>query len=134
HACELLPGAHACLTLRPRVFRDFGRRQLPGHVMSPAACSHLPCDGTSALKVFASTVRARHRRAGPSSVTTPAHTLRRSMPPTAKQSKPSRTKATSHGARRRKTHTPRRDDEAPLIPILARKVRETEAKAQKGKL
>ena len=34
--------------------------------------------------------------------------------------------------RRRKTS--RRDDEAPLIPILARKVRETEAKAQRGKL
>ena len=34
--------------------------------------------------------------------------------------------------RRRKTS--RRDDEAPLIPILARKVREVEAKAQRGKL
>lgn len=34
--------------------------------------------------------------------------------------------------RRRKTS--RRDDEAPLIPILARKVREIEAKAQRGKL
>ncbi|NLA09104.1 MAG: DEAD/DEAH box helicase [Microbacteriaceae bacterium] len=56
------------------------------------------------------------------------------MPPTAKQSKSSRTRATSSGARRRKAQTPRRDDEAPLIPILARKVRETEAKAQKGKL
>jgi hypothetical protein len=28
----------------------------------------------------------------------------------------------------------RRDDDAPLIPILARKVREVEAKAQRGKL
>lgn len=35
-------------------------------------------------------------------------------------------------SRRRKTS--RRDDEAPLIPILARKVREIEAKAQRGKL
>ena len=34
--------------------------------------------------------------------------------------------------RRRKTS--RHDDEAPLIPILARKVREVEAKAQRGKL
>jgi hypothetical protein len=34
--------------------------------------------------------------------------------------------------RRRKTS--RRDDEAPLIPILARKVREIEAKSQRGKL
>ena len=34
--------------------------------------------------------------------------------------------------RRRKTS--RRDEEAPLIPILARKVREIEAKAQRGKL
>src|SRR5690606_2969549 len=48
-------------------------------------------------------------------------TLRRSMPTTA-------TAAT----RRKKTS--RRDDEAPLIPILARKVREIEAKAQRGKL
>ena len=36
--------------------------------------------------------------------------------------------------RRRKTSSSRRDDEAPLIPILARKVREVEAKAQRGKL
>ncbi|MGW8484097.1 DEAD/DEAH box helicase [Microbacterium sp. NPDC055903] len=36
------------------------------------------------------------------------------------------------GTRRRKTS--RREDEAPLIPILARKVREVEAKAQRGKL
>lgn len=56
------------------------------------------------------------------------------MPPTAKQSKSSRSKSSSSGVRRRKTQTPRRDDEAPLIPILARKVREIEAKAQKGKL
>ncbi|WP_159499906.1 DEAD/DEAH box helicase [Microbacterium sp. 18062] len=36
--------------------------------------------------------------------------------------------------RRRKTSSARRDDEAPVIPILARKVREVEAKAQRGKL
>ncbi|WP_375384892.1 DEAD/DEAH box helicase [uncultured Microbacterium sp.] len=36
--------------------------------------------------------------------------------------------------RRRKPQTSRRDDEAPIIPILARKVREVEAKAQRGKL
>ncbi|MEV5041997.1 MULTISPECIES: DEAD/DEAH box helicase [unclassified Microbacterium] len=37
-------------------------------------------------------------------------------------------------ARRRRGSSSRRDDEAPLIPILARKVREVEAKAQRGKL
>nr|WP_274637545.1 DEAD/DEAH box helicase [Microbacterium bovistercoris] len=37
-------------------------------------------------------------------------------------------------ARRRKSSAARRDDEAPIIPILARKVREVEAKAQRGKL
>ncbi len=36
--------------------------------------------------------------------------------------------------RRRKSSSARRDDDAPLIPILARKVREVEAKAQRGKL
>ena len=36
--------------------------------------------------------------------------------------------------RRRKQSSARRDDDAPLIPILARKVREVEAKAQRGKL
>ena len=36
--------------------------------------------------------------------------------------------------RRRRTTSARRDDEAPIIPILARKVREVEAKAQRGKL
>ena len=36
--------------------------------------------------------------------------------------------------RRRKSSTPRRDDEAPIIPILARKVREVEAKSQRNKL
>ncbi|HAQ58973.1 MAG TPA: helicase [Microbacterium sp.] len=36
--------------------------------------------------------------------------------------------------RRRKQSSVRRDDDAPLIPILARKVREVEAKAQRGKL
>ncbi|WP_353111820.1 DEAD/DEAH box helicase [Microbacterium sp.] len=40
---------------------------------------------------------------------------------------------TAPAAQRRKK-TSRRDDEAPLIPILARKVREIEAKAQRGKL
>jgi len=41
----------------------------------------------------------------------------------------------AHSAqRRRKTSSTRRDDEAPVIPILARKVREVEAKAQRGKL
>ena len=40
----------------------------------------------------------------------------------------------STAQRRRKTASARRDDEAPIIPILARKVREVEAKAQRGKL
>ncbi|MGO2744993.1 DEAD/DEAH box helicase [Microbacterium sp.] len=40
---------------------------------------------------------------------------------------------TATAATRRKK-TSRRDEEAPLIPILARKVREIEAKAQRGKL
>ncbi|MEW1973470.1 DEAD/DEAH box helicase [Microbacterium profundi] len=40
---------------------------------------------------------------------------------------------TATAATRRKK-TSRRDDDAPLIPILARKVREIEAKAQRGKL
>ncbi|MEQ6896751.1 DEAD/DEAH box helicase [Microbacterium sp. KR10-403] len=35
---------------------------------------------------------------------------------------------------RRRSSSARRDDEAPIIPILARKVREVEAKAQRGKL
>jgi len=42
--------------------------------------------------------------------------------------------ARSANQRRRKPTTSRRDDEAPVIPILARKVREIEAKAQRGKL
>jgi hypothetical protein len=42
--------------------------------------------------------------------------------------------ARSANQRRRKPPTSRRDDEAPVIPILARKVREVEAKAQRGKL
>ena len=46
------------------------------------------------------------------------------MPPT----------AAAAPTRRRKSSSARRDDEAPIIPILARKVREVEAKAQKGKL
>ncbi|WP_404432150.1 DEAD/DEAH box helicase [Microbacterium lacus] len=36
--------------------------------------------------------------------------------------------------RRRRPTTARRDEEAPIIPILARKVREVEAKSQRGKL
>ncbi|MFT4280664.1 DEAD/DEAH box helicase [Microbacterium sp.] len=44
------------------------------------------------------------------------------------------TTAAKAGARRRRGSSARRDDEAPLIPILARKVREVEAKAQRGKL
>ncbi|WP_345752910.1 DEAD/DEAH box helicase [Microbacterium rhizophilus] len=41
---------------------------------------------------------------------------------------------TAPARQRRKSSSARRDDEAPLIPILARKVREVEAKAQRGKL
>jgi superfamily II DNA or RNA helicase len=41
---------------------------------------------------------------------------------------------TTASQRRRKPSPARRDDEAPIIPILARKVREVEAKAQRGKL
>ncbi len=44
------------------------------------------------------------------------------------------TAAQTTAQRRRKTSSSRRDDEAPVIPILARKVREVEAKAQRGKL
>ncbi|MGP3535261.1 DEAD/DEAH box helicase [Microbacterium sp. RD1] len=44
------------------------------------------------------------------------------------------TAASGSVQRRRKSSSARRDDEAPLIPILARKVREVEAKAQRGKL
>lgn len=42
--------------------------------------------------------------------------------------------ASKTAPRRRRGSSARRDDEAPLIPILARKVREVEAKAQRGKL
>jgi hypothetical protein len=35
---------------------------------------------------------------------------------------------------RQRQRTRSRDDDAPIIPILARKVREVETKAQKGKL
>jgi hypothetical protein len=49
------------------------------------------------------------------------------MPPTA-----SATQRTTQ--RRRKPSSAHRDDEAPIIPILARKVREVEAKSQRGKL
>lgn len=48
------------------------------------------------------------------------------MPPTAS--------AARTNQRRRKPSSARRDDEAPIIPILARKVREVEAKSQRGKL
>ncbi|MBZ4488562.1 DEAD/DEAH box helicase [Microbacterium sp. cx-55] len=45
------------------------------------------------------------------------------------------TASAAHSAqRRRKTSSPRRDEDAPVIPILARKVREVEAKSQRGKL
>ncbi|MFG6403379.1 MULTISPECIES: DEAD/DEAH box helicase [unclassified Microbacterium] len=44
------------------------------------------------------------------------------------------TAAQNSSGRRKKTSSARRDDEAPVIPILARKVREVEAKAQRGKL
>ncbi|MBB2976021.1 hypothetical protein FHX49_001591 [Microbacterium endophyticum] len=49
---------------------------------------------------------------------------------------PSTATATQNSSprRRRSSSTNRRDEEAPLIPILARKVREVEAKAQRGKL
>ncbi|KHK96199.1 helicase [Microbacterium mangrovi] len=45
----------------------------------------------------------------------------------------SKKQAAPKSAPRRRSSS-RRDDEAPLIPILARKVREVEAKAQRGKL
>ncbi|GAB3604249.1 DEAD/DEAH box helicase [Microbacterium aureliae] len=44
------------------------------------------------------------------------------------------TAQTGSGRQRRRPSSARRDDEAPIIPILARKVREVEAKAQRGKL
>lgn len=50
------------------------------------------------------------------------------MPPTASTAPARRRGASSRGS------SARRDDDAPLIPILARKVREVEAKAQRGKL
>lgn len=51
------------------------------------------------------------------------------MPTTASTATASRRRGSSH-----RGSSARRDDDAPLIPILARKVREVEAKAQKGKL
>ncbi|MGB4777117.1 DEAD/DEAH box helicase [Microbacterium sp.] len=51
------------------------------------------------------------------------------MPTTASIAPASRRRGLSH-----KASAARRDDDAPLIPILARKVREVEAKAQRGKL
>ena len=42
--------------------------------------------------------------------------------------------ASKSSPRRRRGSSARREDDAPLIPILARKVREVEAKAQRGKL
>ena len=47
---------------------------------------------------------------------------------------PTTASAARTAQRRRKPSSARRDDEAPIIPILARKVREVEAKAQRGKL
>ncbi|WJM14811.1 DEAD/DEAH box helicase [Microbacterium arborescens] len=47
---------------------------------------------------------------------------------------PTMATAAATANRRRKSSSARRDDDAPLIPILARKVREVEAKAQRGKL
>ena len=47
---------------------------------------------------------------------------------------PTTAPAAQRSSRRKHTSSAKRDDEAPLIPILARKVREVEAKAQKGKL
>ena len=45
------------------------------------------------------------------------------------------TASAARTSQRRRTPSPaRRDDEAPIIPILARKVREVEAKSQRGKL
>ncbi|WP_434811744.1 DEAD/DEAH box helicase [Microbacterium sp. bgisy189] len=54
--------------------------------------------------------------------------------PTTAPAAPATRGASTSSARRRKGSSSRRDDEAPLIPILARKVREVEAKAQRGKL
>ena len=51
------------------------------------------------------------------------------MPPTASIAPASRRRGSSS-----RGSAARRDDDAPLIPILARKVREVEAKAQRGKL
>jgi len=42
--------------------------------------------------------------------------------------------STAPARQRKKSSSSRRDDEAPIIPILARKVREIESKAQKNKL
>ena len=50
------------------------------------------------------------------------------MPPTASTAPARRRGASNRGS------SARRDDDAPLIPILARKVREVEAKSQRGKL
>ncbi|SIT77968.1 DEAD/DEAH box helicase [Microbacterium sp. RU33B] len=47
---------------------------------------------------------------------------------------PTTASAARTSQRRRKPSPSRRDDEAPIIPILARKVREIEAKAQRAKL
>ncbi len=59
------------------------------------------------------------------------------MPTTASAAQKTTGQGSSQGSsnqRRRKPSPSRRDDEAPIIPILARKVREVEAKAQRGKL
>ncbi|SFS01033.1 Helicase conserved C-terminal domain-containing protein [Microbacterium sp. cf046] len=56
------------------------------------------------------------------------------MPTTASAAQKTTGQTSSSAQRRRKPQSSRRDDEAPIIPILARKVREVEAKAQRGKL
>jgi hypothetical protein len=53
------------------------------------------------------------------------------MPPTAPAAQQTRSRVS---AARKKSSASRRDEDAPVIPILARKVREVEAKAQRGKL
>jgi len=58
------------------------------------------------------------------------------MPTTAPSTSatPAASTASKTQSRRRRGSSARRDDDAPIIPILARKVREVEAKAQRGKL
>ena len=72
----------------------------------------------------------RHSRSG--GACRPRHLPRRRPRARARHRKVRRHSSTAQ--RRRKPQSSRRDDEAPIIPILARKVREVEAKAQRGKL